>query len=292
MTITQANEIIRKYYDISMPTQEDDFQYIEASEYIINETKDSDRMLHLGGWYYERKIFDLALKYYELAAEYKNTDAYCALGYVWYYGRTGERDYDKAFKYYSLAADAGDLEAAYKVADMYKNGYSVKQDYEKYKEIIEDLYDQVKYETRLFAPVPQICIRLARIRKEESDMREAYKLLTYAKNFLAQRLQYNHFFGDLTNMRWIISELYDIVAFDSDNFDVYDLFYILKEPHKVSFDFEGKTYIVESKIEDDECVICFNDKWYRNIDDFFNKAYLKEYHLTEIYNYLDNFEVI
>ena len=134
MTIREANEIIRKYYEISLPDEEDDFRYTEALAFIIDSTKNPRAMMELGGWYYEKRNFDLALKYYEMAAEYKSTDAYACLGYIWYYGRTGEKDYEKAFNYYSLAAEAGNYEAAYKVADMYKNGYYVERDYEKYKE--------------------------------------------------------------------------------------------------------------------------------------------------------------
>lgn len=90
-------------------------------------------MMQLGGHYYGIRRFDLALKYYEMAADFEILDAYECLGYIWYYGRTGERDYEKAFKYFQKAADGGDAIAAYKLADMYKNGYFVEKDYEKYK---------------------------------------------------------------------------------------------------------------------------------------------------------------
>ena len=105
------------------PSEEDIFLYTEAMDYLIYELKNPQAMLELGGYYYEKKYFDLALKYYEMAAEYKLPYAYEGLGYIWYYGRTGRRDFEKAFHYYSLAKEAGITEAAVKVADMYKNGY-------------------------------------------------------------------------------------------------------------------------------------------------------------------------
>ena len=59
-------------------------------------------MMQLGGHYYGIRRFDLALKYYELAANFEILDAYECLGYIWYYGRTGERDYAKAEIYNEL----------------------------------------------------------------------------------------------------------------------------------------------------------------------------------------------
>lgn len=190
-------------------------------------------MMSLGGYYYEQRQFDLALKYYDLAAEYYYPEAYSCLGYVWYYGRTGQRDYEKAFKYFSLAKETGDLQAAYKIADMYKNGYFVEQDYEKYKEIIEELYPQVEYAEYLGDPLPEIFTRLARIRTEEGKKEEAVDLYLRAKDFQAERISYNAFFGDLNIMMWLIDDLYKLVEFDRSDFDFYDMYYLLTGPCKI-----------------------------------------------------------
>ena len=77
--------------------------------FLVKETKDSNYLVELGARYYEAKEFDLALKYYELAAEYNNRYAISDLGYIWYYGRTGERNYEKAFYYFDKARKMGDL---------------------------------------------------------------------------------------------------------------------------------------------------------------------------------------
>lgn len=292
MTVSKAKEIARNYYNISVPTEEDNFQFIEALNYLIEETGDPHRMLELGGWYYEERRFDLALKYYEMAAEYKLVDAYDCLGYIWYYGRTGEKDFEKAFKYYSLAAEGGITEAAYKVADMYKNGYYVDKDYEKYKSIIRDLYEKIKDEDRLFEPVPQIFIRMARILTEEGETEKAVELYWNAKYFLAQRLFYNPFFGDLNNMKWLIEELYKLIPFDEDDFDFYDMYYLLQSPCKITFKYGNKKHSVEAVEEDGECVICFDGTWYRTRDDFFKKAAIDNKVLTEIYDDLYLFEVV
>ena len=140
MTIIEAHKICEDYYRLSNPNDEDRFLVTEALDYLITETKDPGYMLELGGLYYEQKQFELARKYYELAAEYDNTAALLCLGYIWYYGRTGARDYEKAFHYFDMARMRGDVNAAYKVADMYRRGLYVERDESKYREIIEDLY--------------------------------------------------------------------------------------------------------------------------------------------------------
>ena len=144
MTINEARDICRQFYKKTAPTDEDIFMFTEAMEYLIAKTGDPDYMVDLGAMYYEQKRFDLALKYYEMAAESNNIYAVSNLGYIWYYGRTGTRDYEKAFYYFDKAAKMGDMIAAYKVADMYKNGYFVEKDKEKYKRTIEELYKKLR----------------------------------------------------------------------------------------------------------------------------------------------------
>lgn len=291
MTVKEAMNYVMRYERISNPSPEQDFMYTEALEFLIDATKDPRYMMALGGWYYDKRNFDLALKYYDMAAEYKITSAYACLGYIWYYGRTGEKDYEKAFRYYSLAAEAGDVESAYKVADMYKNGYYVEKDYEKYKSIIEDLYLKVKDDLNLFSPVPQIFMRLARIRVEEGRNSEAVDLYLYSKDFLAQRLKINSFFGDLNNMKWLVDALYELIPFDYGDFDFYDLYYLLKSPNKIKFRYNGKIHQLESSVEDGECVVCFDGKWFRTREDFFAKAVIDNKRLTSIYADLYLFEV-
>ena len=49
---------------------------------------------------------------------------------------------------------------------------------------------------------------------------------------------------------------------------------------------------LESLIEDGVCVVHFNDKWYRDRDEFFQKACIGNERLTAIYDRLEDFEVI
>lgn len=292
MTIDSALKIA-KAFDFNAPASEDDiFEFTEAMNFLIAETKEPRYMMHLGSYYYETKHFDLAQKYYEMAETYGSTDAYVCLGFVWYYGRTGSVDYEKAFHYFSKAADLGDLEAAHKVADMYLNGYYVEKDYEKYKEIIESLYPRVEHARYLNEQFPETAVRLARIRAEDGKTEEAVTLYQKAKWFLAQRIRVSRFFGNFTVMKWIIDELYNLIPFDEESFDFYDLFHLLKTPQKVKFCYQGIPHYIETVMENEECVIHFDEKWYRTREDFFLKAEIDGIYLTEIYQSLSLFEVL
>ena len=292
MTVTEANNIIRNYERKGVTTESDDFLYTEALSFVIAETGDPGYMMALGGWYYEQRKFDLALKYYDMAAACDYEPAYGCLGYIWYYGRTGEKDYEKAFRNFQRSAELGNRESAYKVADMYKNGYYVEKNVEKYREIIEDLYKKVKNERNLFAPVPQICMRLARIRTDEGRAGEAVELYLHAKDYLAQRLAVNSFFGDITNMLWLTKDLFSLVEFPYENFDFYDMMHLLSRADKrITFRYAGRTHEVRTAAEEGAVVLCFDGKWFRKPEDFYGKAAIGDKKLTQIYRYLYDFEV-
>ena len=72
---------------------------------------------------------------------------------------------------------------------------------------------------------------------------------------------------------------------------LYDLYYLLKSPAKVRFNFEGDGHEVEALEEEEAIVIRFDDRWFRTIDDFFQKAELDGELLTTRYEELYDFEV-
>ena len=217
MTIKEAENIVRSFDEGRKFTDEEEFMFIEAMNFLIEERKDPRDMMYLGGYYYEKKHFDLALKYYEITASMDYDEAYECLGYIWYYGRTRERDYGKAFEYFTKMMNKGNLVATYKVADMYRNGYYVDKDMDKYKSMLEDLYEKVQDCRNVFDPVPEVYTRLARIRTEEGKEEDAVNLYLKAKDWLAQRIHFNAFFGNLNIMKWLIDDLYNLIEFDSED---------------------------------------------------------------------------
>lgn len=271
-TIESAKQVLDDYYDLVHPQYEDDIQFINALEFLIQETNNPEYMVELGGWYYGQKQFDLAEEYYLMAAKLDYNNAYECLGYIYYYGRVGQPDYEKAFHYYKLASDQGNLVAAYKLADMYKNGYYVQKDYPKYVLMIKDLYPKIQGATNTFDPVPEIYSRLAKIYVEEGNEDQAIQLLLIAKEFQSQRLIYSQFFGDLTIMKYIVNDLYSLIQFDPDYMDLFDLYYALQKPCKVAIEILGEDHIIEAKYEDGLFFICMDDKNYEDVDQFFLKA--------------------
>lgn len=297
MNVKEAEKVVRNYYRIANPRQSDEFALIEALEFLIANDPKPQYMLNLGGHYYEKRRFDLAEKYYLMASEYGYEEAYACLGYIYYYGRTGERDYQKAFENYSKAMELGNIISTYKVADMYKNGYYVEKDYAKYCSIIKDLYERIKDDDDVFSSVPEVSLRLAEISMQEGNDEEAERLLYNARPYLESRLYYNPFFGDVSNMRWLISDLYRLEEFDYSNFTLYDLFHLADDCHerfRVSFRYNRKNYELEGVYDQqsEEVNIRFMDKWYRNFADFLMKGEIDGQKITHLNRNLYGFEVM
>ena len=113
ITTKEARKIAESFDKNQNPSEDDIFMFTEAMNFLIEEEHDQGDIMYLGGYYYEIKRFDLALKYYEMAATYDYDPAYEGLAYIWYYGRTGERDFKKAFEYFSKLMDNGDPVSTY-----------------------------------------------------------------------------------------------------------------------------------------------------------------------------------
>lgn len=143
----------------------------------------------------------------------------------------------------------------------------------------------------VFDPVPEVFTRLAKIRTSQGKKDEAIDLYLYAKDFLAQRIRYNAFFGNLNIMKWLIDDLYELIDFDEGFFDFFDMFYLLKSPHKITFMYEDKKHDLESVMEGGECAVCFDGKWFHSRDDFFKEASVDNKKLTSVYDDLYAFVV-
>jgi len=308
MNREQIDKILMKYSDKSSLTKEEEFELIESLEYMIAHKELAYKGEYtsfcewLGGIYYDKKMFELALKYYELAEMCGSRWAWVGLGYIWYYGRTGNRDYEKAFNYFNkMATYGGDevdrankIEARFKIADMYKNGYFVEKDYEKYKEIVEQLYEESKCGDKDYMYFrAEIYMRIAKIREKQGNIDEALNLYWIARDDLKNRLYTNRFFGTLNMINWVVNDIYRLMDFDVTEMDLYDLYYLLKNEHLVTFLYKNKEYEIESKLSDDgDMNIRFNDKWYRSIDDFFIKTDLNGESIEHEYNLLENWRIV
>ena len=289
------SEAIRTVEDLRSNThltEEEEFEYIEALRYLIEETGRTRFMTELGGYYYEQKQFDLALKYYEMADLAGDEWAPEGLGYIWYYGRTGEKDYKKAFEYYSRASENGYIRSTIKVADMYKNGYYVDRDFDKYAEIIEGLYEMMMGAEYSKDPKPEVLTRLAAIRQSQGRIDEAVRLYMDARDFLAFRIRYNPFFGNLNMMGWLIRDLYELVLVDYADLRLFDMYEVLTRPTKVRFMYSRKSHEMEAVEESDGIAVRLDDKWYRSVEDMFRNAILDGERLAVLEDMLYSIEVV
>jgi hypothetical protein len=291
MDVQTAKETIYRLENSSSLSKEDAFLLVESYQYVIEQTGDPEMMLYLGGHYYGEKNFVLAKKYYEMSASLGDVNAYGPMGYIYYYGRVGNPDYEKAYYWYRKAAKSGDLEAELKLADMSKNGYYVPKDYEAYKKQIEALYDKVKTSDRLGDPFPEAATRLASIRTEEGKIEEAISLYLEAKNFLAQRIHYNPFFGNLHIMMWLEDDLNALLPVDTADFDFFDCYILLKEPTTIAFSYGRKRYQVTSKTENGQFLVSFLGKSYPSVASFMEKAAIPAGLLCTLGESLSDFEV-
>jgi hypothetical protein len=282
MNKKEAYRIIDKYFRNDNPTEDDEFVFVEACDFIIETENDAETMVHLGGFYYDKQKFDLAEKYYLMADAAGDKWAADGLGFISYYGRTGERDYKKAFHYFSISKKNGNLEAAMKIADMYHNGYGVEKDDDKYKTLLLEIYEKIKDTDQLFDPYPEVAHRLADIFINEGHGEDAVQMLLKGKSFIEQRIRYNPFWGNFIVCRRTITLLYKIIEFDEDDFNIFDLFYVLAKPNKVKFTYHGKQYIIESFFDEGEMRVKCGDKYYKSIENFLTVATFDDKHLYVI----------
>ena len=50
LTIESAKQILDDYYDLVHPKYEDDIAFMDALEFLIKETNETEYMVELGGW--------------------------------------------------------------------------------------------------------------------------------------------------------------------------------------------------------------------------------------------------
>ncbi len=278
MIISDALKFEREYWDNTERTEDDEFMFTEALGTLITETKNPKYMCELAWHYCEKKRFDLEIKYLEMAAECGYGPAYEELGYMWYYGQHGEKDYAKAFEYYTKGAqpdrfgNKGSLWCKYKLADMYRFGCAVPKDEGKYCEMIEEAYREVQNPKLLNDPYPEICLRLAGIRSEQGETEEAVFLLLNAKDFMAERLSYEPFWGHIEVMGRIVRFLYKLIPFDEEDADFYDMFYLTQTPGRYEMTRAGETVTIEVTEENGERAIGYDGKFFRSFEDFCSKA--------------------
>ncbi len=228
MTRSEALQFITSYYRNPNPGDDDKFLFEEAQRYLIDTYHSPIDMHNLACFYMEERRHDLELKYLEMSAEYDYPPALEELGFIWYYGQTGEVDYRKAFEYFTRAAGCGDdvvrAWSTYKLADMYLNGHYVSKDLAKYRTMIESLYTWIMNPGKLTSmypnperhlPFADVMLRLAKIRAEDGQNRAALKLLREARRRLSEDIRDNpSWWGNIEVMERVVRLQHEVAGRD------------------------------------------------------------------------------
>ncbi|MBR3284708.1 MAG: SEL1-like repeat protein [Bacteroidales bacterium] len=74
---------------------------------------------------------EVAIKWYTIAAEQNNPEAYCSLGWFYYDGEGVDQDYETAFEWFLKGAERGDANGQNNIGCMYMCGLGVEKDYGK-----------------------------------------------------------------------------------------------------------------------------------------------------------------
>ncbi len=114
----------------------------EGFLYLIEKEKNTSAMIALGNISYNNNDVKSAIKYYKKAADYQNPLGFTMLGYLYYYGKSVEKDYFLAFKYFTKGYLNHEYHSTLKLSDMYKNGYYINQNYRYAESLLEPLFDK------------------------------------------------------------------------------------------------------------------------------------------------------
>lgn len=136
------------------------------------------------------------MKYFTISAAGGENHAYFYIGYIYYYGLTGKTDYEKAWNCFMVMAGWHTL-STIMAAVMYREGCYVKQDYSRYREIIEDMYQNAGIQA---VCAPHLYFHMAEIRRKEGRFEEAVDFYKTAEEKLDEILFGDPYVGLLRRM--------------------------------------------------------------------------------------------
>ncbi len=288
---------IQDYSSIKTPTELEDITYVEALKYVIREVDGPkeyvlDAMKKLAWFYGNKKEFELERKYIEMVADEGDSDAACELGYMWYYGQHGEVNYAKAYHYFKEGVKGNSenaLYSKYKIADMYRFGLHVEKDEQKYQDMIYELFDEIGEPKTTGTPFAEVAYRVAGIEADKGNVEKAVDLLVRAKNFLAERLYHDHYWGSIDIMQRIVNKLYELTEFDENWFNFYDMIHLAGSDRLVEFFYEGEIHRIEFEQGGD---VALDGKWYRDVGAFLEKCSLGGQRITAVYDELGRMVIV
>ena len=289
---------MQAFYKLDDPTEEEQFRFVEAMNYLIENTPEWDYpqafMYDLAVYYRDIREFGLSRKYLEMAVAMGDSISKEELGLLWYYGLCGKPDYEKAYLYFT---ETGSRRSQYMLSDMYYYGQYVRQSYSKSREIIEKLFAAVRteYKDPRFAVstlFPEIALRLVRLNIEEDrDTMFDLDCLFEARKILAFRQMHGPFWGNIKTMRSILETTIMMTGNAFGFLDVYDLLTFEKENAVIKFDYEGMKYRIDIFPHEGEITYQYGGRWYHGPEDFLERAQITGLRFTTVFMRISNIEV-
>lgn len=242
MDVIEAWELLQHYYGNAAPTEEENKAFVDASRFLLRSGEEGTSrdiiVCKLAQYYYENDQFDEARKYLkQMAVASRSTVRSAALqklGYLWYYGRTGNVDYRRAYECAVHAAKSGKeslkskcllYSLMFKGQGLPKGGHL---NFDNFDYPLLQLFDQVmksEDDGTFKVPVPEVKLLTARLFQTERlgyDEESAHTLLQDAREYQLQRLRISRDPDELSLMEEIVKQ--DTLHKKSDTIDIYELF--------------------------------------------------------------------
>lgn len=296
MTTDEAEKTLYKLFENPEISEEDESLYVEClsflAEYTDNEALSAECYYYLAEYYYEYERYELAEGYYKISSDKKFDASWGGLGDIYLNGKLGSVDYKKAFECYSEGVKLDNYYCRYRIAEMYCNGQYVCKDVKKYKELIEKLYFDAKDNEKHWWIYPDIAYRYIDIIYREGIKDKAVELYGSLIYDYIDRIVSRRFTGSVEYLLNIIGRYYENVPFDEDNINIFTLSYLMKNPVRIVFMYKDKSYKIETLNENGNIIVRFENKWYRNIKEFYINAKINDCLITSLVYDIYGIEII
>jgi tetratricopeptide (TPR) repeat protein len=292
MDVDEAWDILHEYYRSKAHADFDSDAFIEASEYLLYlyEGKDlanwETAAFNLASFYYCHDRYDMALKYYKQlmirGSDTVSTIACVNTANYYYYGHDEENDIEKALYYcdQALKLTPDDLRA--KVLRLAAAGLAdnCAMTMKEYSDAVFDLFKEVKVRLVpgvISVPLPEIELLAAELLLSKDLKEPAHGLIGEARAFLSDRLLSSEDPDDLT----LMFSLIDLDPDVQEEIDIYDLTWLLHNCTAI-LTYGDDEYFAGSVEENGEQVVRFNDRYYRNPENFIRRASIDGIRLNRI----------
>ena len=260
---------------------------LEALEYLAYNDADIEYKSSMAFKYYDHGLFRNILSMFEQFS-FNPTVAYLR-GLIEFEGLLSKPDYKMAFEYFNHAIKVGSLIAVYYVAIMYRDGLFVEKDLSKYEYMITTTFKIYKDSILECCP-NKITLEMIKILCSKGKKKEAVaicnEVIKGEKDFCGLNIEQGK------SSAVMLNQLYSLTQIDYNNLDLFDLLYVLQQPHRVKIVLGGDDYFVESFYSDQRLIVRFGNKFYRNANEFFDKCRIGKFLLQSLMNFVDKIEVI